>query len=54
MRKYIIVYKNEEGETEFWEDADIKTEFPTYQEALNYITNVEPVDVELDIMSYEC
>lgn len=54
MRIYIIVYEDKEtGKMLQWQDADIKAEFLTYNEALDYINNIQPVDCDLDIMSFD-
>jgi len=47
---YTIAYKNEDGDFVKWEDADVKTEFETHEEALNYIINVSPCGVDLEII----
>ena len=54
MKIYIIVYEDKEtGNMLQWQDADIKTEFLTYDEAMNYIINIQPVGEDLDIMAIE-
>jgi len=47
---YTIAYKDENGNFVKWEDADVKTEFETYAEAINYINNASPCGVDLGII----
>lgn len=54
MRKYIVVFEDvDTGLFKQWEDADIRPEFVSYEDALDYIVNIQPVDVPLDIMSID-